>query len=103
MPDDRKAIREFHRVLTPDGIAVLLVPITAERTIEDPSIEDPKERLRLFGQEDHVRRYGPDYESRLKKEGFTVETIHKENFLSPEELEMTGLTIKGGEIYVCKK
>ena len=81
----------------------MLVPITAERTIEDPSIEDPKERLRLFGQEDHVRRYGPDYESRLKEEGFTVETIHKEDFLSPEELEMMGLTIAGGEIYVCKK
>jgi len=101
--DDRKAMREFHRVLTPNGIAILLVPITAKKTIEDPSIEDPKERLRLFGQEDHVRRYGPDYEARLKEEGFTVETIHKEDFLSPEEIEIMGLTKASGELYVCKK
>src|SRR5204863_5015044 len=72
VPDDKKAIREFHRILRPDGWAILLVPITADRTIEDPSITDARERLRVFGQEDHVRRYGPDYVERLREVGFTV-------------------------------
>lgn len=103
VPDDRKAMREFNRVLTPTGIAILLVPITAEKTIEDPSIEDPKERLRLFGQEDHVRRYGPDYENRLREEGFQVEIIRGEDFLNSEEMETMGITSAAGELYICKK
>jgi SAM-dependent methyltransferase len=64
--DDRKAMREFHRVLRPDGWALLLVPITVEKTFEDPSVTDPEERLSVFGQEDHVRCYGPDYVERLR-------------------------------------
>jgi len=101
--DDKKAMREFHRVLTPGGMAVLLVPITAAETIEDPSILDPQERLRLFGQEDHVRRYGLDYSSRLKEAGFAVEEIRREDFLAPTDMEAMGITSSAGELYVCRK
>jgi ubiquinone/menaquinone biosynthesis C-methylase UbiE len=59
--DDRRAMREFHRVLKRAGWAILLVPVTAEVTFEDPAIIEPRERLEAFGQEDHVRRYGSDY------------------------------------------
>jgi len=48
VPDGRKAMREFHRVLTHDGMAVLLVPITAPQTIEDSSLTGPSHS----GQED---------------------------------------------------
>jgi ubiquinone/menaquinone biosynthesis C-methylase UbiE len=75
VPDDRKAMREFFRVLKPTGWAVLQVPITADHTIEDPSVVEPEERERLFGQKDHVRRYGPDYTQRLEEAGFTVKCI----------------------------
>ena len=64
--DDRLAMRELRRVLKPDGWALLLVPISADVTFEDPSIVRPSDRLRLFGQADHVRRYGPDYVDRLR-------------------------------------
>jgi SAM-dependent methyltransferase len=87
VPDDKKAMREFLRVLKRDGWAVLLVPINVDRTVEDPSITDPKERLRLFGQEDHVRRYGPDYLDRLKEAGFVVSRIPASDFLSEDERE----------------
>ena len=70
--DDRKAMREFHRVLKPEGWAVLNVPINADRTCEDPSVTDPYERETLFEQHDHVRRYGPDYTDRLAGAGFLV-------------------------------
>ncbi|WP_234043452.1 class I SAM-dependent methyltransferase [Luteolibacter yonseiensis] len=103
VPDDRKAMREFHRVLTRHGIAILLVPITAKETVEDPSVEDPKERLRLFGQEDHVRRYGPDYLSRLEEEGFVVKKIKRNDFLTPREIGEMGITAAAGELYICKK
>jgi len=71
--DDKRAMREFFRVLKNNGWAILLAPITAEKTFEDPSIVDPLERLKAFGQEDHVRRYGPDYVDRLREAGFSVE------------------------------
>lgn len=103
VPDDRKAMREFRRVLAPNGIAMLLVPITVEKTVEDPSIEDPKERLRLFGQEDHVRSYGPDYSSRLKEEGFTIDEVYPEDFLTPPEIEKMGITSASGALYICRK
>lgn len=103
VPDDRKAMREFRRVLADDGIAILLVPITAEKTFEDPSVVDPKERLRLFGQDDHVRRYGPDYVDRLKEAGFAVTKIQPSDFLNVGEREEMGITSESGDIYVCGK
>src|SRR5690606_8666735 len=70
VPDDQQAIRELCRVRRPGGWAVLMVPITVERTYEDPSITDPAGRLAAFGQENHVRRYGLDFAERLCAAGF---------------------------------
>jgi SAM-dependent methyltransferase len=74
VPDDSQAMREIHRVLSPDGWAVLLVPMYGLATREDPSVTDPAERERLYGQDDHVRLYGHDgeYERRLTAAGFDV-------------------------------
>lgn len=103
VPDDRKAMQEFHRVLKPSGWAILLVPITTDKTIEDPSIIDPKERLRLFGQEDHVRRYGPDYIDRLREAGFKVTVTTVNDLTNEDEAFSMGLTRESGDIYFCKK
>lgn len=103
VPDDIRAIREFHRVLKPNGWIVLLVPITADKTFEDPSITHPHERLKLFGQEDHVRRYGPDFIERLREQGFKVKVTTPTDFLTEEEIELMGITDAAGEIYHCTK
>ena len=103
VPDDRIAMREFRRVLRKDGWAVLLVPITVEKTFEDPTITDPTERLRLFGQEDHVRRYGPDYVERLREAGFDVFVTRVLDVFSEEEATRMGLTPAAGEIYLCRR
>ena len=73
---DHIAMTEMKRVLKPGGWAILQIPIFTpwrDTTIEDPSIQDPKERERLFGQDDHVRMYGKDYPERIKKAGFEVD------------------------------
>ena len=72
---------ELARILRPHGWAALLVPITVPETIEDPSVTDPAERLKRFGQEDHVRAYGLDFADRLREAGFTVENVTAADFL----------------------
>ncbi|HVZ99782.1 MAG TPA: methyltransferase domain-containing protein [Caulobacterales bacterium] len=76
IPDDALAMREIHRILKPGGWAILQVPISLKRafTDEDPSVTDPQERERRFGQNDHVRIYtAHDYVARLARAGFHVE------------------------------
>jgi SAM-dependent methyltransferase len=102
VPDDRKAMRELRRVMKPDGWAILLVPITADATFEDPSITDPQERLRAFGQEDHVRRYGPDYLDRLREAGFDVRVSKVHDFLATDDINKMGIDT-GEEIFFCTK
>ena len=84
---DHKALTEIYRVLKPGGWAILQVPVgeSLDATIEDPTITDPEERIRLFGQYDHVRMYARDFPERLHKAGFIpIEWLHTEH-LSPEE------------------
>ena len=102
VPDDRKAMREFFRVLKDNGWAILLVPIYAEKTFEDPSIVEPTARLKAFGQEDHVRRYGPAYIDRLREAGFRVELTKFIDFVQKAEAIRMGLTTSG-LIYYCTK
>lgn len=89
--NDYKAMQEIWRVLKAGGWAALDVPITAEITTEDPSITDPNERLRLFGQEDHVRRYGQDYPDRLTSVGFTVRRFSAAEIVGANHLRRFGL------------
>jgi len=101
--DDRKAMREFHRVLKNDGWAILLVPITRDVTYEDPLITEPEARFKAFGQDDHVRRYGFDYVDRLKDAGFEVIISKVNDLFNTKDAIRMGLTPAAGEIYYCTK
>ena len=73
--DDRKAMAEICRVLRDEGWALVNVPSDPRRdsTYEDWSITTSEERLKAFGQQDHVRIYGSqDFMSRLRDAGLTV-------------------------------
>jgi SAM-dependent methyltransferase len=88
VPDDARAMQELWRVLRPGGIAVLQVPLREGPTDEDVAVTDPGERLRRFGQEDHVRFYGrDDFAKRLEAAGFAVRVIIPTVGLSPDEIE----------------
>lgn len=91
--DDRKAMKEFHRVLKPGGWAVLNSPINENRTTtyEDFSITDPAEREKHFGQRDHVREYGLDYANRLEEAGLKVKVVDILADLSQQEIDRYGL------------
>jgi SAM-dependent methyltransferase len=100
VPDDYKAMREFRRVLADDGWAILMVPICPEKTFEDLSVTSPEDRLRIFGQSDHVRKYGPDFEDRLEEAGFVVDPVVAEQFLSDKEITRFGIR-RDHIMYVC--
>ena len=101
--DDRKALRELHRILRPNGWGVVLVPQDYERetTFEDDSITSPEERARIFGQYDHRRIYGRDYAQRVAECGFEVEEIDYEKSLSEEERKQYATA--GERLYIVYK
>ena len=104
VPDDKKAMSEMFRVLKTGGWAILNVPvkINMENTFEDASVTDPKKREEVFGQCDHVRIYGKDYEVRLSQAGFKVEVIDYVSKFKPNEKFRYGL--KENElIYYCTR
>ncbi len=73
VPRDRAAMAEIHRVLRPGGTAIISVPLRLDRvTVEDPSLTDPVEQQRRFGERGHVRWYGADLADRLREAGFEI-------------------------------
>lgn len=91
--DDAKAMIELYRVMKKGGWGILQVPMKSslEKTYEDFSITDPKERQKHFGQYDHVRWYGMDYFDRLRKIGFTTEPNFYSQKFSKEDIKRYGL------------
>jgi SAM-dependent methyltransferase len=100
--DDRKAMGELFRVLKAGGWAILQVPIFVGPTFEDPTVTAPEERERLFGQHDHVRRYGMDYKDRLAEAGFSVSVDGFVRELDDRAAARFGL-MRSEDIYLCRK
>ena len=101
--DDLKACSEFNRVLKPTSWGILQSPVyNLERTLEDNSITDPAERERIFGQRDHVRKYGKDYASRLRNSGIKIEENLFVKELDPTLVSKFALP-KDETIFVCRK
>lgn len=82
VPDDAQAMRELVRVLSRGGLALMQVPFRPG-TITDEDPEAPvEERIRRFGQADHVRWYGDDLEARLSAAGLAGARIRVADVLS---------------------
>jgi SAM-dependent methyltransferase len=100
--DDRKAMSELRRVLSPRGWAIIMVPITAARTYENPTIVDPRLRELYFGQRDHVRRYGPDFADRLRECGWSVDIFPPGAIIGERDAEQMAL-LKHDSIFFCRQ
>ena len=102
--DDTKAMQELYRVLKKGGFGIFQIPqdLSREKTFEDNSITDKKERAKIFGQYDHVRVYGKDYFNKLRSIGFKVDEIDYTKKIAPEELERFCL-MKNEILPVCYK
>lgn len=101
--DDRKAIREFHRVLSPKGIAFIQVPIWKHKTYEDWSKKSLDERHDTFYQSDHLRLYGFDISKLFEEAGFSAKIYRAQDF-GPELLLYHGLSFAStDEVFVYQK
>jgi SAM-dependent methyltransferase len=104
VPDDRKAMGELFRILKPGGWGIAMAPIilSLAATIEDTALSDPAERIRRFGQDDHLRLYARhDFIERLTHAGFNVSCLGFDHF-GGDVLEKNGIQ-QSAILYVCRK
>lgn len=101
VPDDASAMRELARVLRPGGFALVQVPYRSDnRTDEDPCAP-VGERLRRFGQEDHVRAYGYDFEERLLHNGLQPWRFQPRDLVSEPDLRRMAL-MASETVWLCR-
>lgn len=101
--DDRKAISELARVLKPDGIAVITVPIDLKHvTLEEDWINTDALRIKYYGEAEHERMNGLDFEEKLFESGLSGEKIFAKDFLDEVEIKRAGLE-KTGFFFLCRK
>lgn len=103
VPDDRRAMSELHRILSPGGTLFFQVPYARDkaRTDEEPTLTDPEERTRRFGQFDHIRLYGRDLLDRLQEAGFDVSAVTAEDRFGADQMARFGLW--NDVLFICTK
>ena len=108
--DDLKAISELSRILKKTGTALITVPADLDKPFTDEDIrlynesgaDSFGERVRRFGQYDHLRLYGKDFKERLA-------TAFDVDILDGNKLEEKYLTVCGPSdidvnvLYICTK
>jgi len=94
VPDDSQAMRELGRVLAPGGLAIVQVPWRPDVSTEEDLDADAEERLRRFGQRDHLRAYGSDFEARLVEQGLSVTRVNARAYFGSQACVWFGLVPK---------
>lgn len=102
--EDTRALGELFRILNPSGWGILMVPLipALAATYEDLSVTTSAERLKHFGQEDHLRVYGKAaFIVTLKRAGFNVSQLGVD-FFGADILRRHGIAPKSC-LYIVHK
>jgi SAM-dependent methyltransferase len=91
--EDDMAMEELSRVLKPDGVALIQVPVKPglKVTHEDESITSPAQRAAIFGDPGHIRFYGEDYADKLSAHGFRTAFRPFTSLFTQREIALYGL------------
>ena len=103
--NDIKALKEIKRVLKKNAKGIVQVPFyhpIPKDTIEDKSVVSKKERELLYGQSDHVRKYGYDYKKRLESTGLNVKVKKPNLFLTDSEMKKYCI-MRSEDLYIISK
>lgn len=104
--DEKKAISELFRVLSPKGQALILtlIPRDLEQTIELNDKQLIDEKLFWYMDIDLLRLHGADFGNKLERQGFVVQKIDYRKKLSADVIVKNSLGNGEREIiYLCKK
>ncbi len=103
VPDEAKAVSEMKRVCKNRGKLLITVPvdISRDQTFVSPEATTPADRLRLYGQSDHVRLYGSDVCDRLSSYGMKVRELRADECLAKHEIKRLKV-IPNDRAFICE-
>ena len=94
---DLTAMNELFRVLKDGGKCLIQTPFKEGEVYENDAVKTKEDRLKHFGQEDHVRIYSiVELKKRLEKSGFYVE---EKSYSKDEYFELS----ENETILICTK
>ena len=102
--DYKIALQELKRVLTKNGLLEITVPTDKNfiTVYEGSNFTKEAERIKHFGQHDHLRIFGYDFEKILKESGFLVEVVDG----SVLPVEIGGIigpaNYDDNKVYICR-
>lgn len=99
-----KALNELYRILKPGGSGIIMAPIIAELkdTLEKPEHKSKAERIKFYGQEDHLRLFSKkDFIDRIEKANFKLKQLDI-NYFGSKTYKILGLN-ETSVLYVGRK
>lgn len=105
VPDYQKALSEIHRVLRPNGFAILQTPYSKllSRHFEEENINTDALRLFFYAQEDHVRFFSEkEFFNDLIRAGFELRLAKHSDLFSEKETAYYGVNKVEDLIQVVK-
>jgi SAM-dependent methyltransferase len=101
----KMALKELYRITKKGGYVEITVPILTkyDATFEDSTVITAIDRFEMYGQIDHLRIFGNDFEERLSDIGFNVCVYNGDDF-DANIVPISAPAISDiNKIFICKK
>lgn len=101
---EKKAFMGLRRCMKKGAILVLTVPICWEiKTCENESVKTVTDKIRYYGQSDHVRLYGNDIRERIENYGFCVKLFRCDKKVCNDNIIEKMGYLREDSVLLCSK